>query len=146
LLLLDGSFTKEFHLIFYEGIMNFPDNLKYTTEHEWIRIEGQYGWIGITDYAQSELGDVVFVEVPGAGTKIEQGKSFGTIEAVKAVSDLFAPIAGEITEVNAEVKDHPEIVNKDPYGSGWMVKIVITDPAQASTLLNVRAYKSLIGK
>jgi glycine cleavage system H protein len=126
--------------------MNFPDNLKYTTEHEWIRIEGQYGWIGITDYAQSELGDVVFVEIPAVGTKVEKGKSFGTIEAVKAVSDLFAPVAGEIAEVNAEVKDHPEIVNKDPYGNGWMVKIAITDLAQVSTLLNVQAYKSLIGK
>lgn len=126
--------------------MNFPDNLKYTAEHEWIRIEGQYGWIGITDYAQSELGDVVFVEIPAVGTKVEKGKSFGTIEAVKAVSDLFAPVAGEIAEVNAEVKDHPEIVNKDPYGNGWMVKIAITDLAQVSTLLNVQAYKSLLGK
>ena len=125
--------------------MNFPDNLKYTAEHEWIRIEGQYGWIGITDYAQSELGDVVFVEIPAVGTKVEKGKSFGTIEAVKAVSDLFAPVAGEIAEVNAEVKDHPEIVNKDPYGNGWMVKIAITDLAQVSALLNVQAYKSLIG-
>jgi len=93
--------------------MNFPDDLKYTPDHEWIRIDGQHGWIGITDYAQSELGDVVFVEIPAAGTKVEKGKSFGTIEAVKAVSDLFAPVTGEITEVNAEVKDHPEIVNKD---------------------------------
>ena len=126
--------------------MNFPDNLKYTAEHEWIRIEGQYGWIGITDYAQSELGDVVFVEIPAVGTKVEKGKSFGTIEAVKAVSDLFAPVAGEIAEVNGEVKDHPEIVNKDPYGNGWMVKIAITDLAQVNTLLNVQAYKSLIGK
>jgi glycine cleavage system H protein len=126
--------------------MNFPDNLKYTAEHEWIRVEGQYGWIGITDYAQSELGDVVFVEIPAVGTKVEKGKSFGTIEAVKAVSDLFAPVAGEIAEVNAEVKDHPEIVNKDPYGNGWMVKIAISDLAQVSALLNVQAYKSLIGK
>jgi glycine cleavage system H protein len=125
--------------------MNFPDNLKYTAEHEWIRIEGQYGWIGITDYAQSELGDVVFVEIPTVGTKVEKGKSFGTIEAVKAVSDLFAPVDGEIAEVNAEVKDHPEIVNKDPYGRGWMVKIAITDLAQVSALLNVQSYKSLIG-
>lgn len=126
--------------------MNFPDNLKYTKEHEWIRIEGQSGWIGITDYAQSELGDIVYVEIPAVGTKIEKGKSFGTIEAVKAVSDLFAPITGEIAEVNAEMKDHPEIVNKDPYGTGWMVKIVITDPAQLSDLLDVHAYRSLISK
>ncbi len=126
--------------------MNFPENLKYTTEHEWIRIEGQFGWIGITDYAQSELGDVVFVEIPAVGTKIEKGKSFGTIEAVKAVSDLFAPVAGEIVDVNAEVKDHPEIVNEDPYGNGWMVKISIADSVQVNALLNVQAYKSLIGK
>jgi glycine cleavage system H protein len=126
--------------------MNFPENLKYTTEHEWIRIEGRYGWIGITDYAQSELGDVVFVEIPTIGTKVEKGKSIGTIEAVKAVSDVFAPVTGEIAEVNAEVKDHPEIVNKDPYGNGWIVKIAITDLAQVNTLLDVQAYKSLIGK
>jgi glycine cleavage system H protein len=146
MLSLGDSFLQEFHILYREGIMNFPDNLKYTAEHEWIRIEGQYGWIGITDYAQSELGDVVFVEIPAVGTKVEKGKSFGTIEAVKAVSDLFAPVAGEIVEVNAEVKDHPEIVNKDPYGNGWMVKIAITDLAQVSALLNVQAYKSLIGK
>jgi glycine cleavage system H protein len=144
-LLLGNRSLQEFHGLYREGIMNFPDNLKYTAEHEWIRIEGQYGWIGITDYAQSELGDVVFVEIPTVGTKVEKGKSFGTIEAVKAVSDLFAPVDGEIAEVNAEVKDHPEIVNKDPYGRGWMVKIAITDLAQVSALLNVQSYKSLIG-
>jgi glycine cleavage system H protein len=126
--------------------MNFPDDLKYTPDHEWIRTESKYGWVGITDYAQSELGDVVYVEIPAVGTKVEKGKSFGTIEAVKAVSDLFAPVTGEIVEINAEVKDHPEIVNKDPYGSGWMVKIFITDPEQLNALLNVQAYKSLIGK
>jgi glycine cleavage system H protein len=126
--------------------MNFPDDLKYTPDHEWIRTEGNNGWVGITDFAQSELGDVVYVEIPVVGAKVEKGKSFGTIEAVKAVSDLFAPITGEIVEVNAEVKDHPEIVNKDPYGSGWIVKIAIADPVQLNVLLNVRAYKSLIGK
>jgi len=126
--------------------MNFPENLKYTTEHEWIRAEGKFGWIGITDYAQGELGDVVFIEIPAVGTKIEKGKAFGTIEAVKAVSDLFAPVDGEIVEVNAEVKDHPEVVNKDPYGNGWMVKITITDVNQVNALLDVGAYKTLIGK
>ena len=126
--------------------MNFPDNLKYTADHEWIRAEGQFGWVGITDYAQSELGDIVYIEIPAVGTKVEKGKSFGTIEAVKAVSDLFAPATGEIAEINVGVKDHPEIVNKDPYGAGWMVKIIISDPAQLSTLLDVQAYKSLIGK
>jgi len=126
--------------------MNFPENLKYTTEHEWARVEGKFGWIGITDYAQGELGDVVFIEIPAVGTKIEKGKAFGTIEAVKAVSDLFAPVDGEIVEVNAEVKDHPDVVNKDPYGNGWMVKITIADVNQVNALLDVGAYKTLIGK
>jgi glycine cleavage system H protein len=126
--------------------MNFPENVKYTADHEWIRVEGNFGWIGITDYAQGELGDIVYVEIPAVGAKIEKGKSFGTIEAVKAVSDLFAPIGGEVVEINAEMKDHPEVVNKDPYGEGWMVKIVITDPSQLDALLDVQAYKKLIGK
>jgi len=126
--------------------MNFPENVKYTADHEWIRVEGNFGWIGITDYAQGELGDIVYVEIPAVGAKIEKGKSFGTIEAVKAVSDLFAPIAGEVVEINAEMKDHPEVVNKDPYGEGWMLKIVITDPAQLDALLDVQAYKTLIGQ
>ena len=126
--------------------MNFPENMKYTADHEWIRIEGKFGWIGITDYAQGELGDIVYIEVPAVGTKVEKGKSFGTIEAVKAVSDLFAPVAGEVVEINTEIKDHPEIVNKDPYGKGWMVKIMISDSAQLDTLLDVQAYKNLVGK
>ncbi len=126
--------------------MNFPENVKYTADHEWIRVEGKFGWIGITDYAQSELGDIVYIEIPAVGAKVEKGKSFGTIEAVKAVSDLFAPISGEVVEVNLEMNDHPEVVNKDPYDKGWMVKIVITDPAQLDTLLDVQAYKKLIGK
>ena len=126
--------------------MNFPENVKYTTDHEWVRVEGQFGWIGITDYAQGELGDIVYIEIPAVGTKVEKGKSFGTIEAVKAVSDLFAPVTGEVVEINAEMKDHPEVVNKDPYGKGWMVKIKITDLAQLTTLLDVQAYKAYIGK
>lgn len=126
--------------------MNFPENVKYTADHEWIRVEGQFCWIGITDYAQSELGDIVYVDIPVVGTKVEKGKSFGTIEAVKAVSDIFAPVTGEVAELNTQMKDHPEIVNKDPYGAGWMVKIVITDPSQLDTLLDVQAYKTLIGK
>ena len=126
--------------------MNFPENVKYTADHEWIRVEGQFCWIGITDYAHSELGDIVYVDIPVVGTKVEKGKSFGTIEAVKAVSDIFAPVTGEVAEINTQMKDHPEIVNKDPYGAGWMVKIVITDPSQLDTLLDVQAYKTLIGK
>ncbi|MGD1046560.1 MAG: glycine cleavage system protein GcvH [Bacteroidota bacterium] len=126
--------------------MNFPENVKYTTDHEWIRVDGHFCWIGITDYAQSELGDIVYIDIPAVGTKVEKGKSLGTIEAVKAVSDIFAPVAGEVVEINTETKDHPEVVNKDPYGAGWIVKIVITDPAQLDTLLDVQAYKTLIGK
>jgi len=126
--------------------MNFPENVKYTADHEWIRVEGEIGWIGITEYAQGELGDIVFIELPAVGSKIEKGKSFGTIEAVKAVSDLFAPVSGEVMEMNAEMKDHPEVVNKDPYTKGWLLKIRMTDPAQLDTLLNVQAYKTLIGK
>ena len=126
--------------------MNFPENVKYTADHEWIRVEEHFGWIGITDYAQSELGDIVYIDIPAAGTKVEKGKSFGTIEAVKAVSDLFAPVSGEVVEINTEMKDHPEVVNKDPYGKGWTVKIVINDPSQLDTLLDVQAYKKLVGK
>jgi glycine cleavage system H protein len=126
--------------------MNFPDDVKYTADHEWIRTEGKFGLMGITDYAQSELGDIVYIEIPAVGIKVEKGKSCGTIEAVKAVSDLFAPVSGEVVEVNPEIKDHPEIVNKDPYGSGWLVKILISEPAQLDTLLDGQAYKTLIGK
>ncbi len=126
--------------------MNFPSNNKYTKDHEWIRIEGKIGTIGITEYAQGELGDVVFVELPAVGASLTQGKSFGTIEAVKAVSDLYAPLSGEVTEVNKKVQDTPEVVNKDPYGDGWMVKVKLSKPDEASSLLDAEAYKKLIGK
>ncbi len=126
--------------------MNFPDNLKYTAEHEWVRVENNFGWIGITDYAQNELGDIVYVELPSEGAKIEKGKPFGTIEAVKSVSDLYAPLSGEIVEVNTEVKDHPEVINKDPYGKGWIIKIEIMNKTQLSELLDAHGYKALIGK
>ncbi len=126
--------------------MNFPDNLRYTKEHEWIRSEGKFGWIGITDYAQGELGDVVYIDIPAPGTAIVQGKSFGTIEAVKAVSDMYAPVSGEIVEVNPELQAHPELVNKDPYGKGWMVKVAMSDAGQLNVLLEVQAYRALIGK
>ncbi len=126
--------------------MNFPDNLKYTSSHEWIRVEGEIGWIGITDYAQSELGDVVFLELPSAGTKIAQGKSIGTIEAVKAVSDIFGPVSGEVLEANKEVQTAPEAVNKDPYGKGWMIKMRIGNAGELASLLNVEAYKKLVAK
>ncbi len=126
--------------------MNFPINLKYTKDHEWLRIEGDMGWIGITDYAQSELGDIVFVELPAVGSKLEQGKAFGTVEAVKAVSDLYAPVTGEVVEVNKEVQDSPEVANKEPYERGWMLKLKLTNPSEIVALLDVDAYKKLIGK
>ena len=126
--------------------MNFPDNLKYTNDHEWIRVEGSTAWVGITDYAQGELGDVVFIEVPAAGTKITKGKSFGTIEAVKAVSDIFAPVSGEILETNKEVQSTPDVVNKDPYGKGWMIKMRVDNAADLADLLDVESYKKIVAK
>lgn len=126
--------------------MNFPENLKYTKDHEWVLVDGDTGTVGITDYAQGELGDVVFVELPAIGRSVKQGESFGTIEAVKAVSDMYAPISGLVAEVNKELEKAPEIVNKDPYGKGWMVKIKVSNPADLSMLLNAAAYKALIGK
>lgn len=126
--------------------MNFPANLQYTKEHEWIRVEGNTGWIGITDYAQGELGDVVFVELPSVGTKLQQGKTFGTIEAVKAVSDLYAPISGEVLELNKEIQATPELVNKEPYDKGWMVKVKIANASELASLMDVESYKKLIAK
>lgn len=126
--------------------MGFPDNLKYTKDHEWILVEGDTGTIGITDYAQGELGDVVFVELPAVGKKLNQHDSFGTIEAVKAVSDLYAPVSGEIVATNGELEKTPEIVNKEPYGAGWMVKIKLSNKDEIAGLLDAAGYKSLIGK
>jgi len=126
--------------------MNFPNNLKYTSDHEWIRVEGDTGWVGITDYAQGELGDVVYVELPSVGLKVEQGKSFGTIEAVKAVSDLFAPVSGEVLEANKGVQTSPESVNKDPYGNGWMIKMRIANASELAKLHDSESYKKLVAK
>lgn len=126
--------------------MDFPAELKYTKDHEWVRIEGDTGVIGITEYAQGELGDVVFVELPPVGTKIQQGKQFGTIEAVKTVSDIFAPVSGDIVEVNEALKDSPEIVNKEPYSGGWMVKVKITVAAELNDLLDATKYQEMVGK
>jgi glycine cleavage system H protein len=126
--------------------MNFPDGLKYTTDHEWLRLEGDMGWVGVTDYAQGELGDVVFVELPAPGAKIQKGKPFGTIEAVKAVSDMYAPVSGEVLEINKGIQSSPEKVNKDPYGEGWFVKMRIANPAELGELLDVNAYKQLVAK
>jgi glycine cleavage system H protein len=126
--------------------MNFPDNLKYTKDHEWILVAGDMGTVGITDHAQGELGDVVFVELPAIGKALKQHESFGTIEAVKAVSDLYAPVSGVVVEVNKDLGTHPELVNKDAYGKGWMVKLKVANASELSTLLDTTAYKSLIGK
>ncbi|MBI4417508.1 MAG: glycine cleavage system protein GcvH, partial [Ignavibacteriales bacterium] len=117
-----------------------------TKEHEWILVDGDTGTLGITDYAQGELGDIVFVELPAKGTTLVQGKSCGTIEAVKAVSDLYAPVSGEVLEANKAVQETPEVVNKDPYGSGWMLKVHITNPDEVKSLLAAEAYAKLIAK
>lgn len=126
--------------------MNFPANLKYTKDHEWIRIDGTVGTIGITEYAQGELGDVVFVELPSVGKKVDAGQSFGTVEAVKAVSDLYAPVTGDVIEINKEIQDAPELVNKEPYERGWMIKVTLTKPDEVKSLLDVESYKKLIAK
>jgi len=126
--------------------MNFPDDLKYTKDHEWIRIEkDNKGIIGITDFAQKELGDIVYVEINTEGEEIKQGNVFGTVEAVKTVSDLFMPISGKILEFNEELEDEPELVNNEPYEGGWMIKIEITDTSQVESLLSAAEYKALVG-
>ena len=124
--------------------MNVPAELKYTKEHEWIRVEGEEAVVGITDYAQSQLGDIVFVECETVGDALEAGETFGTIEAVKTVSDLYLPVAGEVLEFNEELEGEPELVNKDPYGKGWIVKIKISDETELDGLLNADAYKEII--
>jgi glycine cleavage system H protein len=128
--------------------MNFPSELKYTEEHEWIRIEGDEAYIGITDFAQSELGDIVYVEVETVGDTVKAGDIFGTIEAVKTTSDLFMPVTGKVLEVNSKITsdgdDSPELVNSDPYGDGWIVKIKVSDPAQLADLLDADTYKTKV--
>ena len=126
--------------------MNFPTNVKYTNEHEWIRFEGEGAYVGITDYAQTQLGDIVFVDVPTEGETLEKGETFGSIEVVKTVSDLFLPVGGEILEVNPALEENPELVNKDPYGEGWIIKIKPTDASEADDLLDAEAYKQLINE
>ena len=124
--------------------MNIPENLLYTKDHEWLRIDGEFGYVGVTEFAQNELGDIVFVEIETAGETLKKEEVFGTIEAVKTVSDMFMPVGGEIIEVNPELEESPEIVNKDPYGQGWMIKIRITDPAEAGSLLTSDQYQALL--
>lgn len=125
--------------------MNFPEELKYTKDHEWVKIDGDTVTIGITDFAQKELGDIVYVEVDTLDETLDQEEVFGTVEAVKTVSDLFLPVAGEIIEFNESLEDEPENVNTDPYGAGWMVKVKVSDVSQLDDLLSVAAYKELIG-
>jgi glycine cleavage system H protein len=124
--------------------MNIPENLKYTSEHEWIRVEGDEAFIGITAFAQGELGDIVFVEIETEGETLAKGETFGTIEAVKTVSDLFMPVAGEVLEVNAALESAPELVNKDPYGEGWLIKIAPSDLAELDGLMSADAYKAML--
>jgi glycine cleavage system H protein len=125
--------------------MNVPGNLKYTKDHEWLRIEGSMGYVGVTDFAQGELGDIVFIEIETVGETLKKEEVFGTIEAVKTVSDMFMPVSGEILEMNPAIEDTPDVVNKDPYGKGWMVKIKISDPAETDQLLSPEKYRELIG-
>ncbi|HZI89824.1 MAG TPA: glycine cleavage system protein GcvH [Candidatus Polarisedimenticolia bacterium] len=125
--------------------MNVPKDLRYTKEHEWVRVRDQEAEVGITDFAQGELGDVVFVELPAVGAKVTQMKSFGTIDAVKTVSDLFAPVSGEVTAVNGELKENPALINQSPYEKGWMVRIRMANPGETEQLLTAEAYEKALG-
>ena len=122
--------------------MNFPDNIRYTSEHEWIRVEGDEAFVGITDYAQSELGEIVFVDVPTLGETVGQGEVFGSIEAVKTVSDLNMPVTGEVLEINGAIDAQPELVNNDPYGEGWIIRISVKDAAELDNLMDAAAYEA----
>lgn len=126
--------------------MNFPENLKYSSDHEWIKVDGKTALIGITDFAQSELGEIVYVDVTTEGESLNQNDVFGSVEAVKTVSDLFLPASGKVLEVNSQLEDKPELINEDPYGEGWIIKIEIKDEAELDGLLSAEAYKKLIGK
>jgi glycine cleavage system H protein len=124
--------------------MNFPNNLRYTKDHEWIKVDGNIATIGITDFAQGELGDVVFVDVPSVGETLNAEQVFGTVEAVKTVSDLFMPVSGKILELNKGIEPSPDIVNKDPYGEGWLIKVELSDPSQVNKLMDAAAYQSMV--
>ena len=124
--------------------MNFPENIKYTSEHEWIRVEGSEAYVGITDYAQSELGEIVFIDVPTIGETVGQGEVFGSVEAVKTVSDLNMPVTGEVLELNADLDAQPELVNNDPYGKGWIIRIAVKDAAELDNLMDAAAYKATL--
>ena len=138
---VDGFYS---YLRYKSFIMSYPDNLRYTSDHEWISLEGDIATIGITDFAQRELGDIVYVEVETIGKSLEAGAVFGTVEAVKTVSDLFLPVAGTITELNKDLANEPELVNNDPYGKGWMVKMKVANPADVNALLDAASYESKV--
>lgn len=125
--------------------MNFPDNLKYTEDHEWVKLEGNIGTVGITDHAQSELGDIVYIDIPNPDAEVKAGESFGTIEAVKTVAEMFAPVSGKLVEVNNSLNDAPETVNSDPYGAGWIVKIELSNLSELDGLMDADTYKSKLG-
>ncbi|MDX9925273.1 MAG: glycine cleavage system protein GcvH [Ignavibacteriaceae bacterium] len=125
--------------------MNVPAELKYTNDHEWVKVDGDSAYIGITDYAQGELGDIVFVDIVPDLSEIVSGESFGTIEAVKTVSEMFAPVSGTVIEINPKLNDEPQLVNSDPYGEGWIIKVVLTEPSQLDDLLDSKSYKELLG-
>lgn len=125
--------------------MNFPAELKYTKDHEWIRVEGSVAYIGITEFAQRELGDIVYIDIPALGTEVSQEDVFGTVEAVKTVSDLFMPVTGTISELNPLLDSQPELVNTDPYGDGWMVKVELANPADVDALLSAEEYQAIVG-
>ncbi len=124
--------------------MNFPVDLRYTSEHEWIRVEGDEAFVGITDYAQSELGEIVFIDVPTEGETVGQGEVFGSIEAVKTVSDLNMPVTGEVLEINGALDAQPELVNNDPYGEGWIIRISVKDPTELDSLMDAKAYQAIL--
>jgi glycine cleavage system H protein len=124
----------------------YPSDLRYTKEHEWVRLQGNVATIGITDYAQQELGDVVFVELPKIGAKLAAGKTLGTVESVKAVSEIYCPVSGEVTEVNSALTDAPEIINKDPHGQAWMIRLKVDDPGAVSALMDAAAYQAFISE
>src|SRR6056297_286448 len=125
--------------------MNVPDNLKYTKDHEWLRVDGDAAFVGVTDFAQGELGDIVFVEIETEGETLDREEVFGSIEAVKTVSDLFMPVSGEVVEFNSELESNPEVVNEDPYGKGWLIKVALSDKSELDDLMDSEAYKELVG-
>ena len=131
-------------MYFWKKKMNFSEDLKYSKDHEWIKVEDEFAYIGITEFAQSELGDIVFVDVDSVGETLDQEEVFGSIEAVKTVSDLFMPISGEVVEFNNNLEEKPELINSDPYKSGWIIKILITDPSELDVLLDASEYKNLV--